>query len=74
LSTDVLTDFDKHSFDLTQARWYLARKDFSPAVIPTGYFLIQWQGYHLGWAFNKKGKFVNCFPAAYKIRMDLPRI
>lgn len=74
LSTDVSTDFEKHTFDLTQARWYLARKDFSPAVIPSGYFLIQWQGYTLGWAFNKKGKFVNCLPAAYKIRMDLPRI
>jgi 16S rRNA C967 or C1407 C5-methylase (RsmB/RsmF family) len=73
LSTDVETTFETHHFDLTQARWYLARKDFSPAVIPTGYFLISWQGHRLGWAFNKRGKFVNCFPALYKIRMDLPR-
>lgn len=73
LSTDVETAFETHSFDLTQARWYLARKDFSPAKIPTGYFLINWKGHRLGWAFNKQGKFVNCFPAAYKIRMDLPR-
>ncbi len=73
LSTDVEVEAESHQFDLTQARWYLARKDFSPAVIPTGYFLIKWQGHRLGWAFNKKGKFVNCFPGAYKIRMDLPR-
>jgi len=74
LSTDVEVDFARHTFDLTQARWYLARKEFTPAIIPNSYFLVQWDGHTLGWAFNKNGKFVNCLPAAYKIRMDLPRI
>lgn len=54
-----------------QALWYLARKDFQPVGLPAGYFKVVCNDLALGWGFNKKGRFINCFPAQLKIRMKL---
>jgi len=54
-----------------QALWYLARKDFQPTGLPDGYFKVVCNNVVLGWGFNKKGRFINCFPAHLKIRMKL---
>src|SRR5690606_7592962 len=71
LSTDMDAELPVFHLPPKQALWYLARKDFQPSGIPDGYFKVVCNGLPIGWGFNKKGRFINCFPSQLKIRMKL---
>lgn len=71
LSVEVESAFPEFKLPHKQALWYLARKDFQPTGIPVGYFKVICNGMALGWGFNNKGRFINCFPNQLKIRMKI---
>lgn len=71
MSFDVATNFPVFNLPPKQALWYLARKNFQPTGLPKSYFKIVCNGLPLGWGFNKKDRFINCFPTHLKIRMKL---
>jgi 16S rRNA C967 or C1407 C5-methylase (RsmB/RsmF family)/NOL1/NOP2/fmu family ribosome biogenesis protein len=73
LSRDV--KFGTEYLDLPQAQalWYLARKDFQPKARHQGLVKVRCEGFVLGWGMFNQNKYINLFPAQYKIRMDLPK-